>query len=578
MALDGIYLNSLVSELRENLIDSKIDKINQPEKDEIILTIRGKGNRKLLISSSSTYPRIHFTKISKVNPLKAPTFCMVLRKYLCGGKILDIYQEDLDRIVTFKIETKDELGFKSIYNLIVEIMGRHSNISLVRERDNKIVESIKHLTANKNSYRVLYPGVDYVYPPKSTKLNLFNLDFDNLKNFFKDNPVEFNENFFSRILTGFGKSYSTELYNKYLNEVDSEIVLDKLFEFLKNIKATLFDNTNYTMFSKDGRLFDFYFKDLEIYDSCEKESLETNSELLETFYSEKDKQDRLHAKSVDIHRLLTTNIDRCLKKIKILNATLQDCAKKETYKIKGELLTSYIYSFKKGDKSVNVLNYYNSEEEEYLDIALDINKTPSENVQHYFKRYNKLKTAEIEALKQLELTNSELDYLYSVATNLENADNYEEIEDIKKELIESSYIRFRRSGKPKKEKISKPLHFKSSEGIDIYVGKNNIQNDTLTLKTSDKRYTWLHTKDIPGSHVVIASFEFSEQTLLEAATLAAFYSKAKEGNKVPVDYTLIKNVKKPSGAKPGMVIYSTNKTILIDPPKSIDDINIEKVS
>lgn len=578
MALDGIYLNSLVSELRENLIDSKIDKINQPEKDEIILTIRGKGNKKLLISSSSTYPRIHFTNISKVNPLKAPTFCMVLRKYLCGGKILDIYQEDLDRIVTFKIETKDELGFESIYNLIVEIMGRHSNISLVRERDNKIVESIKHLTANKNSYRVLYPGVDYVYPPKSTKLNLFNLDFDSLKNFFKDNPIEFNESFFSRILTGVGKSYSAELYNKYLNKVDSEIVLDKLFNFLENIRATLFDNTSYTMFSKDGRLFDFYFKDLEIYDSCEKESLETNSELLETFYSEKDKQDRLHAKSVDIHRLLTTNIDRCLKKIKILNATLEDCAKKEIYKVKGELLTSYIYSFKKGDKSVNVLNYYNSEEEEYLDITLDINKTPSENVQHYFKRYNKLKTAEIEALKQLELTNSELDYLYSVATNLENADNYEEIEDIKKELIESSYIRFRRTGKQKKEKISKPLHFKSSEGIDIYVGKNNIQNDTLTLKTSDKRYTWLHTKDIPGSHVVIASFEFSEQTLLEAATLAAFYSKAKEGNKVPVDYTLIKNVKKPSGAKPGMVIYSTNKTILIDPPKSIDDINVKKVS
>ncbi len=578
MALDGIYLNSLVSELRENLIDSKIDKINQPEKDEIILTIRGKGNKKLLISSSSTYPRIHFTNISKVNPLKAPTFCMVLRKYLCGGKILDIYQEDLDRIVTFKIETKDELGFESIYNLIVEIMGRHSNISLVRERDNKIVESIKHLTANKNSYRVLYPGVDYVYPPKSTKLNLFNLDFDSLKNFFKDNPIEFNESFFSRILTGVGKSYSAELYNKYLNEVDSEIVLDKLFDFLTNIRATLFANTSYTMFSKDGRLFDFYFKDLEIYDSCEKESLETNSELLETFYSEKDKQDRLHAKSVDIHRLLTTNIDRCLKKIKILNATLEDCARKEIYKVKGELLTSYIYSFKKGDKSVNVLNYYNSEEEEYLDITLDINKTPSENVQHYFKRYNKLKTAEIEALKQLELTNSELDYLYSVATNLENADNYEEIEDIKKELIESSYIRFRRTGKQKKEKISKPLHFKSSEGIDIYVGKNNIQNDTLTLKTSDKRYTWLHTKDIPGSHVVIASFEFSEQTLLEAATLAAFYSKAKEGNKVPVDYTLIKNVKKPSGAKPGMVIYSTNKTILIDPPKSIDDINVKKVS
>lgn len=575
MALDGIFINSLISELKETLIGSKIDKINQPEKDEIILTIRGKGNSKLLISSSSRYPRIHFTKIPKANPLKAPTFCMVLRKYLCGGKILDIRQEDLDRIVIFKIETKDELGFESIYELIIEIMGRHSNISLVRQRDNKIMESIKHLTASTNSYRVLYPGASYVYPPKSTKLNIFDLSKENMNTFFKENDFEFNQNFFSSILTGVGKSLSQDLYQKYTTTIDAEISQDKLLDFINNQKDSLLKNKNDLMFLKNGLLVDFYFKDLDIYNDFEKINIDNNSELLETFYSNKDKQDRLHVKSTDLQRLLNTNIERCLKKIKILNSTLTDCKKKDEYKIKGELLTSYIYTVKKGDKSINVLNYYNEDSEEYIDITLNEHKTPSENIQQYFKKYNKLKSAESSALKQLELANSELDYLYSVTTNLSNVDNYNEIDDIKKELIESSYIRFRKTGKQKKEKESKPMHFKSSDGIDIYVGKNNIQNDTLTLKSSEKRFTWLHTKEIPGSHVVIASFEVPETTLYEAAVLAAFYSKAKDSTKVPVDYTLIKNVKKPSGAKPGMVIYSTNKTMFIDPPKSIE---IERVS
>ncbi|MGL4451479.1 MAG: Rqc2 family fibronectin-binding protein [Sarcina sp.] len=571
MALDGIFMYNLTNELKESLIGSKIDKINQPEKDEIILTIRGKENKKLLISSSATYPRLHFTKIAKANPLKAPTFCMLMRKYLCGGRILDITQLDLDRVLTFKVETKDELGYESVYNLIIEVMGRHSNISLVRERDNKVMESIKHLNASQNSYRVLYPGVDYVYPPASTKLNIFNFTFDELVNFFKENQLEFNKKFFSNLLTGFGKGYSEELFNKYIKTVDSELVLNLLFDFLQKEKEILLKDNKNIIFSKDGIIKDFYCKDLEIYSDYNKEEIETTSELLEVFYSKKDKQDRLTAKSVNIQRLVNTNIDRCTKKIKILENTLKDCEKKEDYKIKGELLTSYIYNFKKGDKETTVLNYYNADEEEYLTIPLDINKTPSENVQKYFKRYTKLKTAEIEALHQLELAENERNYLYSVSTNLSNVDNYSEIDEIKNELIESSYIRFRNTGKKKKkEKMSKPLHFKSKEGIDIYVGKNNIQNDLLTLKTSDKRYTWLHTKEIPGSHVVIAAFDFSDETLLEAANLAAFYSKGQGSTKVPVDYTLIKNIKKPSGAKPGMVIYSTNKTLYIDPPKVIE--------
>ncbi|WP_055071096.1 Rqc2 family fibronectin-binding protein [Clostridium massiliamazoniense] len=567
MALDGIYIHSLIDELKSNLIGSKIDKINQPEKDEIILNIRGKENKKLLISSSSTYPRIHFTTISKNNPLQPPVFCMVLRKYLTSGKIIDVSQVGFDRIIKISVQTTDELGFESIYDLIIEIMSRHSNITLVRARDNKVMESIKHITPNKNSYRVLYPGVDYVYPPASEKLNLSDFSKEDLDNIIKDND-EFTEGFFSKIVTGVGKNLSKDLFVNFNNKYDT-FNSSNVFEFLKEVNENIFNEKRHLIFLKDDRIVDFYFKDLKVFEDYKVEEYPNHSELLDNFYSKKDKQDRLHGKSVDLQKLINTNIDRCMKKIKILNNTLEECSKKDIYQIKGELLTSYIYSINKGDKKVSLLNYYNGEEEEYIDIELDVNKTPAENIQKYFKKYNKLKTAEKEATKQLEITKSELEYLNSVATNLDNVDTYEDIEEIKKELIESSYIKFRRNNKKKKDKLSKPMHFLSSDGTDIYVGKNNIQNDYLTLKFAENNYTWLHTKEIPGSHVIIASFNVSDETLLEAATLAAFYSKGAGSTKVPVDYTLVKNVKKPSGAKPGMVIYTTNRTLFIDPPKEL---------
>lgn len=573
MALDGIYIHSLIDELKSNLIGSKIDKINQPEKDEIILNIRGKENKKLLISSSSTYPRIHFTTISKNNPLQPPVFCMVLRKYLTSGKIIDVSQVGFDRIIKISVQTTDELGFESIYDLIIEIMSRHSNITLVRARDNKVMESIKHITPNKNSYRVLYPGVDYVYPPASEKLNLSDFSKEDLDNIIKDND-EFTEGFFSKIVTGVGKNLSKDLFVNFNNKYDT-FNSSNVFEFLKEVNENIFNEKRHLIFLKDDKIVDFYFKDLKVFEDYKVEEYPNHSELLDNFYSKKDKQDRLHGKSVDLQKLINTNIDRCMKKIKILNNTLEECSKKDIYQIKGELLTSYIYSINKGDKKVSLLNYYNGEEEEYIDIELDVNKTPAENIQKYFKKYNKLKTAEKEATKQLEITKSELEYLNSVATNLDNVDTYEDIEEIKKELIESSYIKFRRNNKKKKDKLSKPMHFLSSDGTDIYVGKNNIQNDYLTLKFAENNYTWLHTKEIPGSHVIIASFNVSDETLLEAATLAAFYSKGAGSTKVPVDYTLVKNVKKPSGAKPGMVIYTTNRTLFIDPPK---ELTIQKIN
>lgn len=567
MALDGIYLYSLINELKDFAINSKIDKVNQPEKDEIVLTLRGKGTKKLLISSSSNYPRLHFTTINKINPLKAPVFCMVLRKYLIGGKIIDITQYSTDRIISIDIENKDELGFDSKYSLIVEIMARHSNITLVRKRDNKIMESIKHIHSNKNSYRVLYPGATFIMPPTSNKLNPFSFTKEELKNLLKEN-INFNESIFSKIITGVGKNLSNDLFIEYKNKFN-DLTIDNLSLFITDyFKNILKDNKN-ILFFKEGKVIDFYFKDLISLNNCEKKYFESHSDTLDNFYATKDKQDRLHSKGLDIQRLINTNIERCLKKIKILEKTLKECETKEDYRIKGELLTSYIYGFKKGDKDVSVLNYY-SENEEYLKISLDENKTPSENIQFYFKKYNKLKNAEEASINQLSINEDELNYLNSVLTSLETADNYADIEEIKKELIETGYVRFRKEKNKNKIKTNKPLHFISSDGIDIYVGKNNIQNDYLTLKFAEKTDTWLHTKIIPGSHVIIKGKNIPESTLLEAATLAAFYSKGKNSTKVPVDYTLVKNVKKPSSAKPGMVIYSTNKTLYIDPPKNIN--------
>ena len=559
MAFDGIFLHCLVSDLKEKLINNKIDKINQPEKDEILISIRGVKKEKLLISSSSNYARIHFTTETKTNPIKAPMFCMVLRKYLTGGKILNITQPSNDRILHIDIESSDELGFNSIYTLIVEIMGRHSNISLVRKRDNKIMESIKHITSFVNSYRTLLPNVIYIEPPKSTKLNPFHFNLENFKSLISD--IDLNETCFSKIFNGISKPLSLEIFNNINKEnLNTE---EKIFIYLKEYFNNLLDSKQFALYYKEGELKDFYSIPINIYENYNKEIFDNPSLMLDTYYYKKDKQDRLHNRSSDLQKLITTNIDRCLKKEKILNKTLKECSEKEKLRIYGDLLTSYIYTIKKGDKNINLVNFY-SEEGESLTIPLDENKTPSENIQRYYKKYNKLKKSEESALEQLDKNIEELDYLNSVLTNLKSIENYTEIEEIKEELITSHYIKHRKKSN-KKAKASKPMHFKSSEGYDIFVGKNNFQNDYLTLKFADKMDTWLHTKNIPGSHVIIKGRNIPDKTLEEAATLAAFYSKGKNSTKIPVDYTEIRHVKKPSGAKPGMVIYATNKTIYIDP-------------
>lgn len=568
MALDGIYLYSLINDLEKSILNSKIDKINQPEKDEIILTLRkDRKNLKLLISSSPRFARIHLTNSIKENPIKAPMYLMVLRKYILGGRITKLTQKDNDRILIMEIENRDELGFDSVYSLIIEIMGRHSNITLVRNRDNKVMESIKHITPDINSYRVLYPGVNFVYPPASTKLNPFSTTFEELNSFINKNSIIFDDKFYFNCFTGISKLLSTDLFYKII-KYNTSPTIQEIYDDFKKLVINLNENISYNIYTtKTGIVKDFY--------SLKLNSLEEDfsliqygdpNTLMDAFYEKKDKQDRLQNKSTDLQKLLHTNIERCNKKLKILNETLKECAEKDSFKIKGDLLTSYIYTIKKGDTECTLLNFYNETEEEYIKIPLNSTKTPSENVQYYYKRYNKLKTSEEYAKLQLEKNSEEIAYLNSVLTNIVNAESYNEIDDIKNELIETGYVRYRKNGKNSKQnKASKPHHFISSDGIDIYVGKNNLQNDYLSLKFANKNHLWLHAKDIPGSHVIVCSFEVPDKTLEEAAIIAGFYSKGKDSSKLSVDYTKVKELKKPNGAKPGMVIYHTNKTLIIDP-------------
>lgn len=566
MAFDGIYLYSLLYDLKKSILNCKIDKINQPEKDEIILTLRkDRQNLKLLISASSKFPRIHLTNINKPNPLQAPMFTMVMRKYLIGGKITNITQLNGDRIIQLHIESTDELGFDSKYILIIEIMGRHSNITLVRERDNKVMECIKHISSDINTYRVLYPGVNYVYPPASNKVNPFDFSINDIQSYLNNNDVNIDERIFSNIFTGISKSLSKCIYENFLQD-NNTINIENIFNFFKNFMKNVENKFEYKIY-KDNEVFkDFHcikLSNLEnIYSSI---SFENPSELLDEFFTVKDKQDRLLNRSTDLQKLISTNIDRCNNKSKKLKNILEECDEKEKYRINGDLLTSYIYMIKKGLKEISLLNFY-SDKEEYLTIKLDENKTPSENIQSFYKKYNKLKKSEESALAQLEKNEEELQYLNSVMTNILNCESYIEIDDIKKELIETGYLRFKNTGKNnKKDKSSKPMHIISSDGIDIYIGKNNIQNDYLTLKFANKNHMWLHTKNIPGSHVILCSDNPSDIALEEAGILASYYSKAKNSTKVPVDYTKVKNLKKPNGSKPGMVIYHTNYTLYTEP-------------
>ncbi len=584
MPFDGSVVHSVVSELNNKLMNGRIEKIYQPEKDELIIAVRSnKENYKLLLSSSPMYPRIHLTELSKQNPMVAPSFCMLLRKHLTGSRISSIKQPDYERIVEITFDCIDELGYSNTKTLVIEIMGRHSNIIFIDKENNKIIDCIKRVSFEISSVREILPGRTYVYPPSGgkqevPKANPLLLDADSfIKDISNLNGSMKAEKYFMNRYNGISPIISREVC--YNSGIDLDTDLTKIdFSKLSSLYSSCerlinqAKNDEYVpnMILENDAPIDFSCFDLTAYNGYAKRYFNSISTAVEAFYGEKDLKDRLKQRYGDIQRIISSRLDRSYKKLEKLQDDLTQAQNSDIFKIYGELITANIHSISKGQQAIAVMNYY-SPECESIEIPLDIQLSPAANAQRYFKQYGKSKTALKLIDQQFKDANEEIKYLEAQLDNLDKCTEELEINEIRNELAEQGYISTRKAIKAKQTKLSKPMHFTSSAGIDIYVGKNNMQNDYLTLKLAVVSDIWLHTKDIPGSHVIVKldGKPLDDETLVEAATLAAYYSKAKLSTKVPVDYTPKRNVKKPSGAKPGMVIYEGYRTIFIDPNEKL---------
>jgi predicted ribosome quality control (RQC) complex YloA/Tae2 family protein len=570
MPFDGIFTASIVKEL-STLINGRIDKIHQPARDEIMLFIKkDRGGSKVIFSANPAYPRVHITSKSRENPKVPPTFCMILRKYISGARVADVYQVSFDRIVEFKLESRDELGYPKVFYLVIEIMGKHSNIILLDE-GKTIVDSVKHLDSSMNRYREVLPGVEYILPPTNNKLNPLTTGMDGFKELLSSSSQESVSRIISDSFLGISRLFAEELCGEYastpvreLSEQDIARITSNFFYYMTKIKSGDFSSIIYYT---SQEMKDYYVFPIAKYSTLSILRLESPGELLDMYYSERDTKNNLKQKYNDLFKLVSNLIERTVKKLQIHNDKLKDCSSYDTWKIYGDLLMASQYSIGYGQTKAEVENFY-SPGLETISIPLDPEMNAVDNAKRYYARYAKEKyTREIVA-EQLKESLEEKSYLETVLFNLENAMDISSIEEIRQELYDLGYIKKRKqSGKIQK---SNPYHYRSSDGFDIYVGKNNMQNDYLTLKFAVASDIWMHTKNIPGSHVIIKSQggRVSDEALMEGAMLAAYHSKAKSSTTVPVDYTERKNVKKPSGAKPGMVIYYTNKTIYITPDES----------
>ncbi|NLD48557.1 MAG: fibronectin/fibrinogen-binding protein, partial [Clostridiaceae bacterium] len=543
--------------------------------DEVLMTIRAKGqNIKLVISANANNPRIHITEASKENPQVPPVFCMLLRKHLSGGRINGIEFHDYERIITMYVENISELGDYTLKKLIIEIMGKHSNIILLNNED-KIIDSIKHVDSEISRIREIMPARLYMLPPPQEKTSPENLEVDLLfENMQTQDSVRI-----SRYLLNNIKGFSPLLCEEicYLAGVDGRTATSDLslnmIEKLKHKTAEMIEkiiNSDFQpniIWSGQEHEKPIDFHSLQLKQFADVRFVDSISEALDIFYSARDNVERLTQKKSDITKALNNNLERCRKKLSIHNDKLREVADREQYKLFGELITANIYCIPRNTDKVSLLNYY-SQNNEYVEVPLDETISPQENAQRYFRRYSKAKSAYTFTCEQLSETKKELEYLESVLHNLETSSSLKEIEEIREELIGQEYILSRKKSSGKKGvKPSSPYLYKSSDGLDIYVGKNNLQNDALTLKFASSNDMWLHTKNIPGSHVIIKKIkgDIPDKTLYEAAVLAAYHSKGQMSSHVEVDYTQVKNVKKPSGAKPGMVIYNNFKTIVVTP-------------
>ncbi|TDX52778.1 Rqc2 family fibronectin-binding protein [Orenia marismortui] len=575
MSLDGITLAAIKNEFIDKLIGGRIDKIYQPKNELITIKIRQPGqNIKLLISADPQNPRIHISEENFDNPLRPPAFCMLLRKHIESGRIKSVTQPNFERILEITVQHKNNQGELEDKTLVVELMGRHSNIILLNE-DKHILDSIKRITSQKSRYREILPGKKYVSPPEQGKHNPLTTNEDEFSKLLRN---DFGEPIYRVIMNnyrGIGPLLATEIaYRANLNPQDNlsnfeEINKLKLefFSLFEQIKNSQFEPT---LILKDNNTFKNYSAvDLKQFNLCKKK-YESISELMNFYFVESITRKKINKLTEKMTKVISDNKEKAHKKYRKVKGQLKGALNADKYQLKGELITANIYQLKKGDKKVKLNNYYDNNKE--ITISLDPQLSPAENAQKYFKKYEKSKKSVKYLKNESRKAKNEINYLKQLEVNIEQSTTLDELEEIYEELIQEAYIKKQRHNKNKKDNKLPPLKFKSSDGYDILVGRNNRQNDKLTKKIANNQDTWLHVKDIPGSHTIIRNHtgdKIPENTILEASQIAAFYSKGRNSSNVPVDYTSIKDVKKPKGAKPGMVYYENQTTLYVDPDEQI---------
>jgi predicted ribosome quality control (RQC) complex YloA/Tae2 family protein len=554
MAFDGLFTRSMNKEL-QTLTSGRINKIYQPNALEVVLQIRAGGeNFKLLFSIHPSYSRVHITEQAIENPADPPMFCMLLRKHIEGGFISSITQDHYERVITFDIDSKNEIGDSVKRKLIVEVMGRHSNLLLIDAENDKILDSLKHLPPSVNSYRTVLPGQPYIAPPKQEKVSLASLTDTELQHFFTQDVTakQVVEKF-----AGFSPLHANEL----LYRMNSQDIVTACRQLMNEITTI----ANPTYVEIDGKSF---FSPTNLtHLQGQKTNYATLGELLDRVFFARAERDRVKQQAGDLERWLQNELNKLKLKQKKLQKDFERAQNLDQFQLYGELLMANLYNFTKGAEFVDVENYY-SENAEKVRIPLSPRKTPIENAQSYYTKYNKAKTALIMIEEQQHKTSEDIDYLEMLSQQVQQA-SPADIEEIREELAEQGLLRLRHAKRKKKPTKPEPEKFISSSGIAISVGKNNKQNDFLTFKIAKRNEVWLHTKDIPGSHVVIHSENPDDTTIKEAAILSAYFSKARESSSVPVDYTEIRHVKKPNGSKPGFVIYFEQKTVYVTPDEAV---------
>lgn len=560
MSFDGVFTHAMVAELKEALVNGRVSKIHQPYQNELILAIRANGkNQKVLLSAHPSYARIQLTSIPYENPDTPPQFCMMARKHLEGAVLENIEQVENDRIIKFLFKSRDEIGDIQNVMLVVELMGRHSNIFIIEQDTMRILDAIKHIPSSQNSYRLIMPGTTYIEPPHQDKLNPFDVSKENFPTDLGISEELTIEKSIQRRFQGIGTDTAKEL--AHLAQNDRTQLSDSFLSFFHTIKDYQLQPTKTTVDNKE------WFTPVPYASLNGAEThFSSLSELLDDIYRNKAEKDRVKQQAANLFHVLQTETSRNKKKLTKLQRTLDETEQADEYRIKGEILTAYLHELTKGQESVELQNFYNDNEP--ITITLDPRKTPSQNAQKYFSKYQKLKNAVIFVTEQLKQTREEIDYLESITTQLELA-TPKDVAEIREELIQQGYLKKKTKKKQKNQKASKPDQYKSTDGTTILVGKNNLQNDQLTLKTARKTDIWLHTKDIPGSHVIIQDSDPSEETLLEAANIAAYFSKSRLSASVPVDYVDVKKIRKPNGAKPGFVIYEGQQTVFVTPDEAV---------